>query len=64
MYEMLKKKSGYKFLAVLMVLKLWQYQTFENTNEIIEFGRLWSSLPVATILNGIEFESAKDDVKL
>jgi len=44
--------------------EIWQYQTFETTNEIIEFDRLGFSLPVATIYDSIEFEPAKDNVKL
>ena len=44
--------------------EIWQYQTFETTNEIIEFDRLGFSLPVATIYDSMEFEPAKDSVKL
>ncbi|MEI9956432.1 MAG: Uma2 family endonuclease [Ferruginibacter sp.] len=36
--------------------QIWQYQTFENLNEIIEFEKLGISLPVAVIYEGIGFE--------
>lgn len=44
--------------------EIWQYQTFETISEIIKFDRLGFSLPVATIYDAIEFELAKDNVKL
>lgn len=36
--------------------QIWQYQTFENLNEIIEFNRLDFSLPLSVIYESIEFE--------
>jgi Uma2 family endonuclease len=36
--------------------QIWQYQTFENLDEIIEFNRLGLVLPVAVIYEGIGFE--------
>jgi Uma2 family endonuclease len=37
--------------------QIWKYQTFEVMNEIIEFERLGFALPVATIYEGISFET-------
>ncbi len=36
--------------------QIWQYQTFENLNETIEFERLGFVLPVSVIYEGIGFE--------
>jgi hypothetical protein len=36
--------------------QIWQYQTFENLSETIEFNRLGLVLPVAVIYEGIGFE--------
>jgi len=36
--------------------QIWQYQTFENLNEIITFDRLGFVLPLAVIYEGIGFE--------
>jgi Uma2 family endonuclease len=36
--------------------QIWQYQTFENLDETIEFNRLGLVLPVAVIYEGIGFE--------
>jgi len=37
--------------------QIWQYQTFENMNEIIEFEKLGVSLPVAVIYEEIGFDA-------
>jgi Uma2 family endonuclease len=41
--------------------QIWQYQTFENLNETIEFNRLGFSLPVNVIYEGIGFEAGENN---
>jgi Uma2 family endonuclease len=38
--------------------QIWKYQTFESTNEIIEFERLGFTVTVASIYDGIVFEES------
>lgn len=37
--------------------QIWEYQTFETVNELIEFDRLDFTLPVAVIYEGINFDT-------
>jgi Uma2 family endonuclease len=39
--------------------QIWQYQTFENLDEIIVFDRLGLELSISTIYDGIEFEATE-----
>jgi Uma2 family endonuclease len=39
--------------------QIWQYQTFENLDELIVFDRLGLELSISTIYDGIEFEATE-----